>query len=282
MCYINKLALPCLAEAAVMDFFNVCNALYKYCKKPTIAVHYKGERLKRLLEQRWTGHLATVTVILNNIKEITSLLTEIDSVRAHGPELRMEAVGLLREITAPSFLFIAYLVHEVLALLDPPNKLLQREDTDLWTGLGIVASAKVCVQKLRCDEGFTKVWEKATAAADALPKSTTPKRRCTGNKNMDDYLVEETTTGQREDDIETELKRMYYSTVDSVVGEMDQRFGKRNSHLYRALAALDPESDSFLDPETVKHIMDLRLTRGGQLDHKIHFLQVPQSSANYA
>ncbi|KAL1272019.1 hypothetical protein QQF64_031035 [Cirrhinus molitorella] len=67
------------AEAAVMDFFNVCNALYKYCKKPTITVHYKGERLKRLLEQRWTGHLATVSVLLNNYKEITSLLTEIDS-----------------------------------------------------------------------------------------------------------------------------------------------------------------------------------------------------------
>ncbi len=73
---------------------------------------------------------------------------------------------------------------------------------------------------------------------------------------MDDYLLEET-VGQREDDIETKLKRLYYSTVDSVVGEMDQRFGERNSHLYRALAALVLESDSFLDPETVKHIMDL-------------------------
>ncbi|KAL1268635.1 hypothetical protein QQF64_033998 [Cirrhinus molitorella] len=175
------------AEAAVMDFFNVCNALYKYCKKPTIAAHYKGERLKRLLEQRWTGHLATVSVLLNNYKEITSLLTEIDSVR---------------------------------------------------------------------DEGFAKVWEKATAAADALPNSTSSKRRRTLNKNMDDYLVEET-TGQREDDVKTELKRLYYSTIDSVAGEMDQRFSERNSHLYRALTVLDPDSDSFLDPETVKHIMEL-------------------------
>lgn len=216
-------------------------------------MHYKGEHLKRLLEQRWTGHLATISIILNNFEEITSLLTEIDSVRAHGPELRMEAVGLLRKISTPSFLFIANLVHEVLALLDPPNKLLQREDTDLWTGLSIVTSAKVCMQKLRCDEGFTKVWEKATAAANALPKSTTPKRRRMGNKNMDDYLVEET-TGQREDDVETELKRLYYSIADSVVGEMDQ-ISEQNSHLYRALAVLDPESDLFLDPETVKCIM---------------------------
>ncbi|XP_073730590.1 uncharacterized protein [Misgurnus anguillicaudatus] len=265
------------AEEAVMDFFKVCNALYKYCKKPTIAVHYKGERLKRLLEQRWTGHFATVSVLLNNFKDITSLLTEIDSVRAHGTELRMEAVGLLREITAPSFLFIANLVHEVLALLDPPNKLLQREETDLWTGLDIVASAKACVQKLRCDEGFTKVWEKATA--DELPKSTTPKRRRTGKKNMDDYFVEET-TGQRENDMETELKRLYYSTVDSVVGEMDQRFGERKSHLYRALNALDPKSDLFLDPKTVKHIMDLTQSPIVDAEFEVakHFLRSQKES----
>lgn len=66
-----------------------------------------------------------------NFNEIKFLLTEIDSLRAHDPELRMEAVGLLREIAAPYFLFISNLVHEVFALLYPPNKFLQREDTDL-------------------------------------------------------------------------------------------------------------------------------------------------------
>lgn len=126
-----------------------------------------------------------------SLNEITSLLTEIDSVRAHGPDLQMEAVGLLREITAPNFEFIANIVREVLALSDPPNKPLQREDTDLWTGLQIAASAKECVQKLCCDEGFTKVQEKAAAAANALPRSTTAKQRHTTKKNMDNYLVKE-------------------------------------------------------------------------------------------
>ena len=56
------------AETAVVDFFHVCNALYKFCKKPTIAAHYKGVHLKRLLEQRWMGHLATVSVILKSVK----------------------------------------------------------------------------------------------------------------------------------------------------------------------------------------------------------------------
>lgn len=101
------------------------------------------------------------------------------------------------------------------------------------------------------------MWEKATIAADALPKSITPKQRGTRNKKINDYLVEEM-TGQREDGIESELNRLYYSTVDSLVGEMDQRFGELISHLYYALAALDLKSDSFLDPKTVKHIIDLK------------------------
>ena len=84
-------------------------------------------------------HLATVTVVLNSFNDITSLLTDIDSFPAHGVETGMEAAGLFREMTEPSFLFITKLVHTVLTLLDPPNRLLQRKDTDLMTGLSIVA-----------------------------------------------------------------------------------------------------------------------------------------------
>ena len=72
--------------------------------------------------QHWKGDFNTcqLSVILKSFNDITSLLTEIDSVLAYGAEIRMEAVGLLHE---PSFSFIAKLVHTVLALLDPPNKL---------------------------------------------------------------------------------------------------------------------------------------------------------------
>lgn len=38
---------------------------------------------------------------------------------------------------------------------------------------------------------------------------------------------------------------------------MDHRFYKCNSELARALVALNPESDTFLDVEAVKHVMDL-------------------------
>ena len=48
------------SDNALENFFGVCNSLYKFLRKPTVAAVYTGEKLKRLLEQRWTGHLATV------------------------------------------------------------------------------------------------------------------------------------------------------------------------------------------------------------------------------
>lgn len=50
------------------------------------------------------------------------------------------------------------MVHKILALLDPPNKVLQDEKTDLYTGVKVVNSALDCVEKLRSDLEFQAIW----------------------------------------------------------------------------------------------------------------------------
>ncbi|KAI7809869.1 hypothetical protein IRJ41_019839 [Triplophysa rosa] len=167
----------------------------------------------------------------------------------------MEATGLLREVSEPSFMFLANLTHRVLSLLDPPNKLLHREDTDLLTGLSVVASATACVKKLCCDEEFKLMLDTATPTSESLRPG--PKRRCIESTRMDGYIVTGPTGGHRgDDDLETELQRLY-NTIDSVVGELKRRFSERSSQLASALAALNPEADNFLDVKAVKHILDL-------------------------
>lgn len=168
----------------------------------------------------------------------------------------MEATGLLCEVSEPSFMFLANLTHRVLSLLDPPNKLLQREDTDLLTGLSVVASATACVKKLRCDAEFKQMLDTATHTSESLRPG--PKRRRIESTRMDGYIVTGPTGGHRgDDDLETELRRLYYNTIDSVVGELERRFSERNTQLASALAALNPEADNFLDVKAVKHILDL-------------------------
>lgn len=118
------------------------------------------------------------------------------------------------------------------------------------TSLNIVASATACVQQLRCDEEFNKVWGAAV--------STEPRRRHKAAINTGDYVFLGT-TGHRDGDDRTELKRVYYSIFDSVLGEMDDRFSENNLKLAHALFALNPESDTFLDGKAIMHIMNLTL-----------------------
>ena len=59
-------------KQAINDFLHVCGSL-RFFRKPAVALHYNGEKLKRLLEQRWTGYLATVTAVLNSFQHVTSL-----------------------------------------------------------------------------------------------------------------------------------------------------------------------------------------------------------------
>lgn len=69
-CYNHQLHLvvnhALAVENTVMDFVSVCNMLYKFCRKPTVAVLYKGETHKRLLDQRWSGNFATGRLIWIN------------------------------------------------------------------------------------------------------------------------------------------------------------------------------------------------------------------------
>lgn len=86
-----------------------------------MAAKYTGEKLKRLLDQRWTRHVAMVSVMKSG-DSITETLCEIKSTLSYSTDVRREATTLLKAVTKPSFRFIAYMSHKILGLLDPPIK----------------------------------------------------------------------------------------------------------------------------------------------------------------
>lgn len=53
-CFNHQLHLVVInamsSKGTIKGFFGVCGSLYKVIKKPTVAVHYKGDTLKRLLD----------------------------------------------------------------------------------------------------------------------------------------------------------------------------------------------------------------------------------------
>lgn len=244
------------SESAVGDFFDICNALYKCLRKPTVAAQYKGEKLKRMLDQRWTGHLDTVSVVLKSHDTLVDFLNEI-TTKGKGADVKLKAVGLHKAITEPTFRFLSCVMYKVLGLMDPPNRMLQAEQTDLMTAVRLIRSASSCIESLRSDAEFAKLWAESMSADDADP--TPPKRQRQASKSMQGYVVNES-VGQREANIEQECKRLFFNIIDSILGEMSVRFSERNSKYITALDALDPGSVNFLDEGKVKPLLDLTNT----------------------
>ncbi|CAM4607110.1 unnamed protein product [Leuciscus chuanchicus] len=184
-----------------------------------------------------------------------TLTNTINDNRRYETEVRMEAVGLIKEVSETSFKFIAHMVYKILQLLDAPNKLMQSEDMDLLSAVKLVTCASECLAKLRCESDFLELWEKADD--NEMPKPS--KRKRTINKGLQEYLLEES-IGQAHGDLgnEEELRRLYYSTLDAVLAEISERFGERNSKLVEALSVFDPQNDStFLEAQLVQRMLNL-------------------------
>ncbi|KAJ4946440.1 hypothetical protein JOQ06_024107 [Pogonophryne albipinna] len=198
-CFNHQLHLVVIhamsSENTLQVFIDVCDMLYRFLKKPTVSAVYTGQRLKRLLDQRWTGHLGTVSVIVNSYDAVEQFLAEIDS-SGLPTQLRVEAAGLLKAVQEPHFKFTAVMVHKILALLDPPNKVLQDKKTDLYTGVKVVKSALDCVEHLRSDSEFQAIWEQCStgSSADASEPAAHPpmKRVCQVPTHLNQYVVEST------------------------------------------------------------------------------------------
>ena len=86
----------CAKIDEVPDMFATCNGLYKFFRKFAVSQLYKDQHLQRLLEIRWTSHLAVCKVILKNYSEITEVLVALS--KNHG-ELSVEAKGYLVSVS---------------------------------------------------------------------------------------------------------------------------------------------------------------------------------------
>ena len=53
------------------------------------------------------------------------------------------------------------------------------------------------------------------------------------------------------------MRRLFYSTLDQVINEIDVRFSHQNTTLYAAVSALQPGNRNFLDVKMVLSILDL-------------------------
>ena len=232
-----------------------------FLRKPTVAAQYTGLKLKRLLDQRWTGHLATVSVVLKSHATLVEFFRELAATRTTR-EVSFEADGYHRSIIHPQFRFLAGMMHKVLGLMDLPNTMLQAESADLLTGIKLIKTATSHIAELRSDAAFEELWAEAVRAVTvtvATSDPPRPKRQRQISCFLKGHVVEQS-IGQREDNTEQDCKRLFFAVLDCFLAEMDVRFNERNNKYMQALEALDPTSSHFLNPSKVQPLLDLTKT----------------------
>ena len=264
----------------VERYFEICDALYNFLRRPTIHRLYEGGQLKRLLDQRWSGHIATTKAVLDNyeclvnVLNTASLSDECDTISS------VEATGLLAKIKSESFVFIAFVVREILELLYPVDQLLQQREVDLLSALGVLSSAVTQIENLRTHEQVENILEKvkmtgvileqdSTASVHDVPGKIPVKRKKKLPRRLADSVVEVTTGSTSRDDHEGEcltsaqkFTQIYFEIIDSCVGELRERFSERNTAIVSSVGCLWPGSktnrnEDFLNPAKLCSLAEL-------------------------
>uniref|UniRef100_A0AAV2MI80 Uncharacterized protein n=1 Tax=Knipowitschia caucasica TaxID=637954 RepID=A0AAV2MI80_KNICA len=73
--------------------------------------------------------------------------------------------------------------------MDPANRILQAEETDLITAVRLIQSASSCIEALRSDAEFIKLWDDSGDACEGTPVPPKRLRQTTGA--LQDYVGKE-------------------------------------------------------------------------------------------
>ena len=242
------------------QYFDVCDTLYNFLRRPTLSRLYEGNKLKRLLDQRWSGHFATTTAMLDNYTAVVDVLEVCGESGNCDAATSIEACGLLKKIQNAQFLFVAYTVRQILELLKPADQMLQSRDCHLLAGNSVVSSCVSSIKALRSRDHVQSIIakiEKHGIDSAAVPANAKRKRNLPAK--LIDSVVD-STLGWHEsdaDDVVTQLAQMYFEGIDNCVSELEVLFGERNTAIASSLQCLWPRSEDFLKISKLTPITEL-------------------------
>lgn len=237
----NMFVFVCSSKGKVKLFED--NQKQMYPKEPV-------RRLKRVKTTRWMSHASAREVGVQKFDALAQTLTDItpiplrvlnpadptDKVTSAERAAATEASGYLKYILSERFVLTALMFTKVFNIIGPINKILQGVDIDLIVASGNIQKAISDLKKLRCDEAFKSLLEeKSKFIASKLnfefePLPNPPKRR---RKLMAGELA-------RDDPVDDPVAKFrvetYYGCLDSIINQLDERFGDLTNGLFCDLA----------------------------------------------
>ena len=132
----------------------------------------------------------------------------------------------------------------------PVNIILQAENTDLSTGMTLVAASVENVHNLRTEKKFCDIWDEVVTQIGAHS------RRTRFDNTLLQYYVVGETAGNNEMN-KNKMRRLFYSLLDQVINKINAHFSHQNTKLYVAVSALQSENSNCLNVQMVQSHLDL-------------------------
>ena len=272
------------------EFLGTLNILHNYFSGSTNHCHLlrvQKERneinhethtttLKRSCDTRWSSKYLSVKSVKANLESILEVLDE----RAAGRnEDSVTARGLLNAMLTVDFIFMLCALFQVLGLVDPVTKCLQRKDMDLSQAVQQIGALTESYKSLRNDTSFYELYKvteelckelgiNITASASVEQSQSRPRRSKIPNKNMTDYVLT-ATDGARRSDITAptqKLRANYFGIIDSFVAELDNRFNNESNNIFSALSTVSKMEFQF---EHVKCITETFGLDEADINHEL-------------
>ena len=135
------------------------------------------------------------------------------------------------------------------------SDLLQAEHLNYAAAAACIRATKETIQSLRCEEEWKKLWDEAVSMATnygVAVESMRPRRNRRLPERLEDAVLTAETIGNRDAPVQEYRVQVYYSTLDTILEEMNSRFSDTNLSLLCAMQALLPTSDKFMDVDTLR------------------------------
>jgi hypothetical protein len=128
------------AHKDIRSYLDACEELYKFFRRTEVSRAYEGNTLKRLMEHRWSGHLATINVIAENQDLIEDALVNLEQTGS--ADIAILARGFLQQVQKAKFCFITKVLSTLLNLIEPVNKQLQTHGFDIHNALSLIDTVR--------------------------------------------------------------------------------------------------------------------------------------------
>ncbi|CAF3478552.1 unnamed protein product [Rotaria socialis] len=307
-CFAHRLNLVigdvCKVVSYIDEFMAILSKIHEYFTWSSVTNEYfrhaqwslqldTSSSLKRWAQTRWDSRWISIDALKNNYSAIITALSDLID---NGGHRAIDARGLLAATQEPLFLVSMFILHILLGPIKILSDQLKSISIDYASAKEFIRSIIDQIKFMRNETTFkcliNDVADFGKKHNINLDQPTRLRRRASIPTRFKDSVIFTTTIGQRDRGDQQSFKsnedkfrqELFYSLIDSILLELNDRFGDENILLLASVSAVHPKNQKFLDTEELKPLASHLTIDINQLDNELnvvkHFIREKRTTMN--